>query len=82
MLRALLTLLLVCCLSPAVADQRASTQRELEAAQRDIRELQQRIAKVREEKGAAEQQLAQSDREIARLAQAIDALERQLQQGG
>lgn len=81
MLRALLTLLLVCCLSPAVADQRASTQRELEAAQRDIRELQQRIAKVREEKGAAEQQLAQSDREIARLAQAIDALERQLQQG-
>ncbi|MCL7462360.1 peptidoglycan DD-metalloendopeptidase family protein [Pseudomonas sp. NW5] len=81
MLRALLTVLLVCCLSPAVADQRASAQRELEAAQRDIRELQQRIAKVREEKGAAEQQLARSDREIAKIAQQIATLEQQLQTG-
>ena len=81
MLRTLLLALLVCCLSPAHADERADAQRQLEAAQKDIAELQKLLGTLQQEKSGIQKQLQGSEREMGELQKQIDALERQLQEG-
>lgn len=81
MLRTLLLALLVCCLAPAHADERADAQRQLEAAQKDIAELQKLLGTLQQEKSGIQKQLQGSEREMGELQKQIDALERQLQEG-
>lgn len=81
MLRAALFALLACCLAPAIADQRADTQRQLEAAQRDIAELQKLLGGLQQEKSGIQKQLQGTEREMGTLQQQIDSLEQQLKDG-
>ncbi|MCM2331400.1 MAG: peptidoglycan DD-metalloendopeptidase family protein [Pseudomonas sagittaria] len=81
MLRAALFALLACCLAPAIADERADTQRQLEAAQRDIAELQKLLGGLQQEKSGIQKQLQGTEREMGTLQQQIDNLEQQLKDG-
>ncbi len=62
MLRAALFALLACCLAPAFADERADAQRQLEAAQKDIAELQKLLGTLQQEKSGIQKQLQGSER--------------------
>lgn len=81
MLRAALFALLACCLAPAVADQRSDAQRQLEAAQKDVAELQKLLGSLKQEQSGIQQQLQGTEREMGELQKQIDALERQLKDG-
>lgn len=81
MLRAVLFALLACCLAPAFADQRADAQRQLEAAQKDIAELQKLLGSLKQEQSGIQKQLQGSEREMGELQKQIDALEQQLEEG-
>lgn len=81
MLRAALFALLACCLAPAFADERADAQRQLEAAQKDIAELQKLLGTLQQEKSGIQKQLQGSEREMGELQKQIEALEQQLQDG-
>lgn len=78
MLRALILALLACCLVPAHADERSDAQRQLQAAQQDIAELQKLLKGLQTEKSAIQQQLQGNEREMGELQKQIDSLERQL----
>ena len=78
MLRAALFALLACCLAPAVADQRADTQRQLETTRQDISELQKQLGSLQQEKSGVQKQLQGTEREMGDLQKQIDALEQQL----
>ena len=78
MLRAALFALLACCLAPAVADERADTQHQLEATQKDIAELQKLLGNLQQEKSGVQKQLQGTEREIGELQKQIEALEQQL----
>ena len=81
MLRAALFALLACCLAPAIADERADTQRQLEATQKDIAELQKLLGSLQQEKSGVQKQLQGTEREMGELQKQIDALEQKLKQG-
>lgn len=81
MLRAALFALLACCLAPASADERADAQRQLEAAQKDIAELQKLLGNLQQEKSGIQKQLEGSEREMGELQKQIDDLEQQLDDG-
>ncbi|MCQ4348295.1 murein hydrolase activator EnvC [Pseudomonas stutzeri] len=81
MLRVALFALLACCLAPAFADQRADAQRQLQAAQKDIAELQKLLGNLQQEKSGIQKQLQGSEREMGELQKQIDALEQQLKDG-
>lgn len=81
MLRAALFALLACCLVPAIADERADAQRQLQAAQKDIAELQKLLGDLQQEKSGVQQQLQGTEREMGDLQKQIDALEQQLKDG-
>lgn len=81
MLRAALFALLACCLAPAIADQRSDAQRQLEAARKDVAELQKLLGTLQQEKSGIQQQLQGTEREMGELQKQIDALERQLKDG-
>ncbi|MBV2133417.1 peptidoglycan DD-metalloendopeptidase family protein [Pseudomonas sp. MAP12] len=81
MLRAALFALLACCLAPAIADERADAQRQLEAARKDIDELQKLLGSLQQEKSGVQKQLQGTEREMGDLQKQIDALEQQLKDG-
>lgn len=81
MLRAALFALLACCLAPAFADERADAQRQLQAAQKDIAELQKLLGTLQQEKSGIQKQLQGSEREMGQLQKQIEALEQQLEEG-
>lgn len=81
MLRAALFALLACCLAPAIADSRDDTRRQLEAAQKDVAELQKLLGSLKQEKSGIEKQLQGTEQEMGELQKQIDALETQLKAG-
>lgn len=81
MLRAALFALLACCLAPAVADERADAQRQLEASQKEIAELQKLLGTLQQEKSGVQKQLQGTEREMGDLQKQIDGLEQQLKDG-
>ncbi|WP_455229912.1 murein hydrolase activator EnvC family protein [Geopseudomonas aromaticivorans] len=81
MLRAALFALLACCLAPAFADQRADAQRQLEAARKDVDELQKLLGNLQQEKSGVQKQLQGTEREMGTLQKQIDTLEQQLKDG-
>ena len=81
MLRAALFALLACCLAPANADERADAQRQLEASQKEVAELQKLLGTLQQEKSGVQQQLQGTEREMGDLQKQIDSLEQQLEDG-
>ncbi|WP_407362510.1 murein hydrolase activator EnvC [Pseudomonas luteola] len=81
MLRALTLVLLACLLTPAVADQREDTQRQLEATKRDIAELQKLLQGIQTEKSGVQKQLKSTETEMGDLEKQVKDLQDQLDQG-
>ena len=67
MLRALITLALVCLLQPAFADERAQTQQQLDATRQDITELKKLLGKLQEEKSGVQKDLRGTETEMGKL---------------
>ena len=57
MLRILALIILSSLIAPAIADQRADTQRQLEAARQDVAELQKLLEKLQQEKSGVQKEL-------------------------
>ncbi len=83
MLRALITLALVCLLQPAFADERAQTQQQLDATRQDITELKKLLGKLQEEKSGVQKDLRGTETEMGKLSESelerLDAEKKKLQ---
>ncbi|QLG90821.1 murein hydrolase activator EnvC [Pseudomonas yamanorum] len=78
MLRALITLALVCLLQPAFADERAQTQQQLDATRQDITELKKLLGKLQEEKSGVQKDLRGTETEIGKLEKQVQELQKEL----
>ena len=78
MRRVLLLILLSSLLAPAIADQRADTQRQLEAARQDVAELKKLLEKLQQEKSGVQQQLKKTETEMGDLENQVKELQREL----
>ena len=81
MFRALLPLLLACLLNPALADQRADTQQQLEQARKDVAELKKLLDQVQQEKSGVQKDLKKTETDMGELEKQIKALKGELDQG-
>lgn len=78
MLRILALILLSSLIAPAIADQRADTQRQLEAARQDVAELKKLLEKLQQEKSGVQQQLKKTETEMGDLEGQVKELQREL----
>ncbi|WP_277373125.1 murein hydrolase activator EnvC [Pseudomonas sp. AA-38] len=78
MRRVLIFVLLSSLLAPAMADQRADTQRQLEAARQDVTELKKMLEKLQQEKSGVQQQLKKTETEMGDLQKQVNELKREL----
>ncbi|MFI8746030.1 murein hydrolase activator EnvC family protein [Pseudomonas sp. NPDC077186] len=78
MLRILALILLSSLIAPALADQRADTQRQLEAARQDVAELKKLLEKLQQEKSGVQQQLKKTETEMGALEGQVKELQREL----
>jgi septal ring factor EnvC (AmiA/AmiB activator) len=79
MLRALIALALICLLNPAFADdERAQTQKQLDATRQDITELKKALSQVQEEKSGVQKDLRSTETEMGKLEKQVEALQKEL----
>uniref|UniRef100_A0A7C1WU65 Peptidase M23 n=1 Tax=Pseudomonas graminis TaxID=158627 RepID=A0A7C1WU65_9PSED len=79
MLRALITLALICLLNPAFADDdRAQTQKQLDATRQDITELKKALSQLQEEKSGVQKDLRSTETEMGKLEKQVEALQKEL----
>ncbi|MFC6339178.1 peptidoglycan DD-metalloendopeptidase family protein [Pseudomonas sp. CCM 7891] len=78
MLRALITLAIVCLLQPAFADERAQTQQQLDATRQDITELKKLLGKLQEEKSGVQKDLRGTETEMGKLEKQVQELQKEL----
>ncbi len=78
MFRALILLALSCLLSPALADERAQTQQQLDATRQDIAELKKMLGKLQEEKSGVQKDLKSTETDIGNLEKQVEALQQEL----
>lgn len=78
MRRVFLLILLSSLLAPALADQRADTQRQLEAARQDVAELKKLLEKLQQEKSGVQQQLKKTETDMGDLQKQVNELQREL----
>lgn len=78
MLRILALILLSSLIAPAFADQRADTQRQLEAARQDVAELKKMLEKLQQEKSGVQQQLKKTETEMGDLENQVKDLQHEL----
>lgn len=78
MLRILALILFSSLIAPAIADQRADTQRQLEAARQDVAELKKLLEKLQQEKSGVQQQLKKTETEMGDLENQVKELQREL----
>ena len=78
MLRILALILLSSLIAPAIADQRADTQRQLEAARQDVAELKKLLEKLQQEKSGVQQQLKKTETEMGELESQVKDLQHEL----
>ena len=78
MFRILALILLSSLIAPAIADQRADTQRQLEAARQDVAELKKLLEKLQQEKSGVQQQLKKTETEMGDLENQVKELQREL----
>ncbi|GFM57607.1 murein hydrolase activator EnvC family protein [Pseudomonas capsici] len=79
MLRALIALVLLCLLNPAFADdERAQTQKQIDAARQDVAELQKVLSKLQEEKAGVQKDLRATETEMGKLEKQVEVLQKEL----
>lgn len=79
MLRALITLVLICLLSPAFADdERALTQKQIDAARQDVTELQKALNDLQKEKAGVQKDLRGTETEMGKLEKQVEVLQKEL----
>ena len=78
MLRALILLALSCLLTPALADERAQTQQQLDATRQDIAELKKVLGKLQQEKSGVQKDLKSTETDIGELEKQVEALQQEL----
>ncbi len=79
MLRALIAFALICLLSPAFADdERAQTQKQLDATRQDITELKKALSQLQEEKSGVQKDLRSTETEMGKLEKQVEALQKEL----
>jgi murein hydrolase activator len=79
MLRALIALALICLLNPAFADdERAQTQKQLDATRQDIAELKKVLGQLQEEKSGVQKDLRATETEMGKLEKQVEALQKEL----
>lgn len=79
MLRALIALALICLLTPAfAADERAQTQKQMDAARQDVIELQKALGKLQEEKAGVQKDLRGTETEMGKLEKQVEVLQKEL----
>ena len=79
MFRALALILLTSLLAPAFADQKADTQKQLEAARADVAELKKLLQQLQQEKSDVQKQLKSTETEMGDLENQVKGLRDELQ---
>lgn len=78
MFRTLTALLFACLLSPVMADQRADTQQQLDAAQKDVAELKKLLEAIQKEKSGVQGELKKTESEMGQLEKQVKGLQQEL----
>ena len=78
MFRTLTVLLFACLLSPVMADQRAETQQQLDAAQKDVAELKKLLEAIQKEKSGVQGELKKTESEMGQLEKQVKGLQQEL----
>lgn len=79
MLRALIALALICLLNPAFADdERAQTQKQLDATRQDITELKKVLGQLQEERSGVQKDLRTTETEMGKLEKQVEVLQKEL----
>ena len=78
MLRALAFLALAALTLPALADDRAQTQQQIEATRQDINELKKVLTQLQQEREGVQKDLRGTETEMGKLEKQVDALQQQL----
>ena len=76
--RILLAFALTCLLGPAVADERAEARQQIEAARKDVAELQKLLEQIEQEKSAVHKQLQTTESEMGELEKQVDSLQQEI----
>ncbi|SHL20355.1 murein hydrolase activator EnvC family protein [Phytopseudomonas punonensis] len=79
MLRVLSLILMTSLLAPAFADQKADTQKQLEAARADVTELKKLLEQLQQEKSGVQKQLKTTETEMGELENQVKGLREELQ---
>ncbi len=70
--------MLFCLLGPAVADERADARKQIEAARKDVAELQKLLKQIEQEKSAVQKQLQTTESEMGQLEKQVDSLQQEI----
>ncbi|MCQ4263978.1 peptidase M23 [Stutzerimonas stutzeri] len=76
--RTFLALAFLCLLGPAVADDRAATRQQIEAARQDINELQKLLKQIEQQKSGVQKQLQTTESEMGQLEKQVDTLQQEI----
>jgi len=78
MSRIFLAFALLCLLGPAVADERADARKQIEAARKDVAELQKLLKQIELEKSTVQKQLQTTESEMGELEKQVDSLQQEI----
>jgi septal ring factor EnvC (AmiA/AmiB activator) len=81
MFRLLALILLTCLLTPAFADEKAATQKQLEAARSDVAELKKLLEKLQQDKSGVQKDLRKTETEMGELEKQVKELQKNLKDG-
>jgi septal ring factor EnvC (AmiA/AmiB activator) len=76
--RILLAFAFFCLLGPAMADERADARKQIEAARKDVAELQKLLKQIEQEKSAVQKQLQTTESEMGQLEKQVDSLQQEI----
>lgn len=76
--RILFAFALSCLLGPAVADERTEARQQIEAARKDVAELQKLLKQIEQEKSAVHKQLQTTESEMGKLEKQVDSLQQEI----
>ncbi|WP_217475902.1 murein hydrolase activator EnvC family protein [Stutzerimonas stutzeri] len=78
MSRMILALALLCLLGSATADERADARQQIEAARKDVAELQKLLKQIEQEKSTVQKQLKTTESEMGELEKQVDSLQQEI----
>ncbi|MCQ4311538.1 murein hydrolase activator EnvC [Pseudomonas stutzeri] len=76
--RIFLAFALFCLLGSAIADERADARKQIEAARKDVAELQKLLKQIEREKSAVQKQLQTTESEMGQLEKQVDSLQQEI----